>query len=272
MFAGGQAYVALSRCTSLEGISLKKEISRADIFVKPEIIQFSHQFNDSEAIGSALKEAQADIAYQAAVQAFDKGDFQMCLDQFFTAIHSRYDIEKPAAKRLIRRKLGLINRLKAEKRQLEEQLAAQRKQMKGYAKEYYELGNASILQAHNARAALANYDKALALDPTFVDAWIRKGVTLQDQGDYDAALACFNRAGELSQANFKVHYNRGKNHLDRGRTEQAVADFDKAVSLKPEHAKAHELFGDALARAGKEEEASIQWAIAESLREKRENR
>ena len=272
VFAGGQAYVALSRCTSLEGISLKKEISRADIFVKPEIIQFSHQFNDSEAIGYALKEAQADIAYQAAVQAFDKGDFQQFLDQFFTAIHSRYDIEKPAAKRLIRRKLNLINRLKEEKRQLEEQLSAQRKQMKGYAKEYYELGNASILQAHNARAALANYDKALALDPTFVDAWIRKGVTLQDQGDYDAALACFNRAGELSQANFKVHYNRGKNHLDRGRTEQAVADFDKAVSLKPEHAKAHELFGDALARAGKEEEASIQWAIAESLREKRENR
>ncbi|MCD8318349.1 MAG: tetratricopeptide repeat protein, partial [Paraprevotella sp.] len=60
-----------------------------------------------------------------------------------------------------------------------------------------------------------------------------------------------------------------KNHLSCGRTEQAVADFDKAVSLKPEHAKAHELFGDALSRSGKEEAAAIHWAIAESLREKR---
>ena len=83
------------------------------------------------------------------------------------------------------------------------------------------------------------------------------------------ALACFNRAAELSIANFKVHYNRGKNHLMSGRIEQAVSDFDKAVSLKPEHAKAHELFGDALSRCGKEEAAAIHWAIAETLRDKR---
>ena len=89
-------------------------------------------------------------------------------------------------------------------------MAAQRKQMQQYAHEYYELGNASILQAHNLRAALANYDKALSLDPSYVDAWIRKGVTLQDHGEYEDALQCFNRAAELSTANFKVHYNRGK--------------------------------------------------------------
>ena len=141
--------------------------------------------------------------------------------------------------------------------------------MKRYAREYYELGNVSILQAHNARAALANYDKALSLDPGYVDAYVRKGVTLQDLGDCDEALKCFNLAAALSAPNFKIYYNRGKNHLLCGRTEQAVADFDKAVSLKPGHAKAHELFGDALARSGKEEEAAIQWAIAESIREKR---
>ena len=51
--------------------------------------------------------------------------------------------------------------------------------------------------------------------------------------------------------------------------EGAAADFDRAISLKPEHAKAHELFGDVLMRQGKEEEASIQWAIAQKLREKK---
>ena len=42
-----------------------------------------------------MKQAQADIQYVAAVKAFDKGDFEEFLNQFFKAIHSRYDIEKP---------------------------------------------------------------------------------------------------------------------------------------------------------------------------------
>ena len=45
VFAGGQAYVALSRCTSLDGIQLKKQITRGDIFVRPEIVKFSQRFN-----------------------------------------------------------------------------------------------------------------------------------------------------------------------------------------------------------------------------------
>lgn len=269
VFAGGQAYVALSRCTSLEGITLKKEIVRSDIFVKPEIITFSQRFNDSRAIEHAMQKAKADIEYQACIEAFNQGNFRKSLTHFFTAIHSRYDIEKPLSQRFILSKLNIINKLKAENESLKQELARQKELMRQYASEYYELGNVSILQAHNARAAIANYDKALSLYPEYVDAWIRKGITLQDLADDENALRCFNRAAELSPANFKVYFNRGKNHLSCGRTEQAVADFDKAVSIKPEHARAHELFGDALSRSGKEEEAAIHWAIAENLRKKK---
>lgn len=93
VFAGGQAYVALSRCTSLDGIQLKKPINRADVFVRPEIVNFAGRFNDRQAIDKALKQAQADVQYAAASRAFDKGDMEECLEQFFRAIHSRYDIE-----------------------------------------------------------------------------------------------------------------------------------------------------------------------------------
>ena len=112
VFAGGQAYVALSRCTSLDGIQLKKQITRGDIFVRPEIVSFAQRFNNRPAIEKALKQAQADVQYVEAVKQFDQGNFEGFLEQFFLAIHSRYDIEKPVIKRFIRKKLEIINRQK----------------------------------------------------------------------------------------------------------------------------------------------------------------
>lgn len=269
VFAGGQAYVALSRCTSLEGIQLKKPVSRADIFVRPEIVSFSGRFNNRQAIDKALKQAQADVQYAAAARAFDKGDFEACLEQFFLAIHSRYDIEKPTARRLIRRKLGVINLLREQKRKLQEQMAAQQKSLQKYAREYLLMGNECITQAHDTRAALANYDKAIELYPEYTDAWIRKGITLFNEKEFFDAESCLNRAVSLRPTDFKALYNRGKLRLKTENTEGALADLDKATTLKPEHPGAHKLFGDALLKVGKETEAAIQWRIAEELRKKK---
>ena len=267
VFAGGQAYVALSRCTSLDGIQLKKQISRCDIFIRPEIVTFAQRFNNPQAINKALKQAQADIQYIEAIRQFDEGNFEECLEQFFLAIHSRYDIEKPVARRFIRKKLGIINRLKEENQKLKDQMRVQRKHLEKYAQEYYQMGNDCITQAHDARAAIANYNKAIELNPQYTDAWVRKGVTLYNNKEYYEAEMCLSEAVRLSPTLFKAVYNRGKNRLALNNLEGALADFDKATTLKPEHPKAHELFGDALMRTGKETEAAIHWAIAERLRE-----
>ena len=269
VFAGGQAYVALSRCTSLDGIQLKKQISRGDIFVRPEIVNFAQRFNNPQAIAKALKQAQADIQYTEAIKCFDKGDFEGCLEQFFLAIHSRYDIEKPTARRFIRKKLGVINQLKDENRKLKDQMRMQLKNLEIYAEEYYRMGNDCITQAHDMQAAIANYNKAIELNPQYTDAWVRKGVTLYNNKEHYEAEICLNEAVRLSPSLFKAVYNRGKNRLELNNIEGAVADFDKATTLKPEHPKAHEFFGDALMRIGKETEAALHWAIAERLREKK---
>jgi predicted negative regulator of RcsB-dependent stress response len=267
-FTGGQTYVALSRCTSLDGITLVKEIQRSDVFVKPDIVRFATRFNDQQAVERALKLAQADVQYAEAARQFDEGDMEACLEAFFKAIHSRYDIEKPLPRRLIRRKLGIVNRLRAENQQLREQMREQQRNLRKYAEEYYELGNMSVTQAKSNKAALANYDKALELWPSYVDAWVRKGVTLFNMREFIEAERCLNEAVRLSPGHFKALLNRGKARMEMGKYDEALGDLDRATSLSPQSARAHELFGDALMHAGKTDEAAVQWAIAEELKKK----
>ena len=136
-------------------------------------------------------------------------------------------------------------------------MAEQQKRLQAYAREYYLMGNESITLAHDSRAAIANYDKALELYPEYADAWIRKGITFFNDGRYIEAEECLTRAVKLRPAEFKAVYNRGKLRLKQQETEGAIADLDKATTLKPDHAGAHELFGDALMQAGKEVEAAL---------------
>lgn len=269
VFAGGQTYVALSRCTSLEGIQLKREITRSDIFVRPEIIAFSQRFNDSQAVERALKQAQADEQYIAAVKAFDKMDFTAFLDYFFKAIHNRYDVEKPLIQRFIRKKLGIIRTLKEENKRLKEQLTERQKNLEKYAHEYYLMGNECILKAHDARAAIANFDKAIELYPNYTEAWIRKGVTLFDEDRIDEAEACLNEAVRQRPNEFKAVYNRGKLYLFSDRLEEALTDLDKATSLKPQHPGAHNYFAETLEKTGKKAEAAIHRRIAKELKKRK---
>jgi hypothetical protein len=169
VFAGGQTYVALSRCTSLQGISLKAPIRQQDIFVRAEVVRFAQQYNNPQLIERAMQEGKADREYRDAIRAFDQGNFTAFLDNFFKAIHSRYDIEKPVAKRYIKHKLEIINRLKAENTRLKDDLQEKNKQLKKLAAEYTLLGR-ECEQEHMTDAAIRNYEKALELYPDAHDA------------------------------------------------------------------------------------------------------
>ena len=163
-FAGGQTYVALSRCTSLQGITLVAPIRKQDIFVRAEVVQFARRYNDSRLISQAMQEGQADRQYHDAIKAFDRGDYGAFLDNFFLAIHSRYDIEKPLYRRFIRHKLEGINRLRRDNEQLRQEKRQRDKTLRRLAAEYTLLGK-ECEQEHMVDAAIRNYEKALELWP-----------------------------------------------------------------------------------------------------------
>lgn len=263
-FAGGQTYVALSRCTSLDGISLNRTVNRSDIFVRPEISNFAQHFNDQQAIDRAMKGAQADLQYIAASKAFEKGDMEECVSQFIKAMHSRYDIEKPTITRLIRRKLNVVNILRNKIEKMQHELDENRDMMMKLSDEYLALGDACINEAHEESAAIANYDKAIRLNPKSVKAYIQRGKILESS-DTHGALESYSKAIALSPRYFDAFYLRGCFRLKLHDSAGAIADFDKATTLDQYHPDAHEKFGDALIMSGKEDAANIQWALAERM-------
>lgn len=168
-FAGGQTYVALSRCTSLEGISLEAPIHKSDIFVRAEVVAFAQRYNNGQLIQKAIYESKADKEYHDAMEAFDRRDFDTFLQNFFLAIHSRYDIEKPAAKRLIRRKLGIINKLQQQCDDLQLLILQKEETLKRLAAEYVLMGK-ECEREHMPEAAIRNYEKAIELYPDAMEA------------------------------------------------------------------------------------------------------
>ena len=275
VFAGGQTYVALSRCRSLDGLQLKKEITQSDVFVNPNIVKFSQQFNNEQAVKLALKRATADIEYSDASKCFDEGNFGECLDHFFLAIHARYDIEKEYAKRYLRRKLGIINVLKQEIASLKQQLKDKQDELNemqfilnDYATEYYHLGE-ECLKVNEPKAAITNFDKAIRMNPRYVDAFVMKARTLLGQGKLRDALHAVNQGLDINPVHFKSIYTRGKILFAMEDYEMAANDLSRCTSIKDDNISAHQLYGDILAAMGDEESAALQWSIAERLKKKK---
>ena len=168
-FAGGQTYVALSRCMSLEGLCLEEPIRRSDIFVRPEVLAFARRYNDGRLMHEALSESKADREYHDAVAAFDRHDFDAFLKHFFVAIHSRYDIERPPVQRYLRRKLSIIGTQQKQIESLEAEIHRRDELLKRLAAEYILLGK-ECEREHMADAAIRNYEKALELYPDAFEA------------------------------------------------------------------------------------------------------
>ena len=266
VFAGGQTYVALSRCTSLEGLVLKSKISSRDISIRKEIVEFSQIFNNQALIETSLKESEAELQYGRAAQGFRLGNMQEAVEAFAAAVSKRNELDNPMVQRLLRLKLQALNSQKAQIKALREELHSLRETQKEYAHEYYLMGNECITKAHDANAAIRCFDKALNLNPNYVEAWVRKGVTLLDIGeDYDAQV-CLNKAVKLSPKSFKARYNRGKCLLKLKYYDEAILDFQQAISIKPKHAASHEYLAEGFRAIGEDELAQQHQDIADALR------
>lgn len=99
--------------------------------------------------------------------------------------------------------------------------------------EHYNRGVTKSL-AGNKRSAIADYDRAIALDPRFVDAYINRGNAKATFGQERAALADYDRAIALAPQDAYAYYNRGCAKYKFDRHADAMLDFERAGKLDPQ--------------------------------------
>jgi tetratricopeptide (TPR) repeat protein len=265
-FAGGQLYVALSRCRSLEGIVLKTPVTSRDVIVNPQVQQFARSANDQRLISEELEKAKADDAYISALKNFRQGNWLEAAKYLVKAIEYRKDdLARPEIQRFMASQMTFATRLRNRIAEMENELAAQQKNVKEFAREYFLMANECEVKFKDHRSALANLNKALSLDPRFVDALIRRGNILAETGDLEGAEKDFSRVLKMRQRHFAALYARGKARFQLRHFSGAYQDFLEASNLQQSDPDLYKSLGDVCARLGEMDKAQTYWNIAESL-------
>jgi tetratricopeptide (TPR) repeat protein len=82
--------------------------------------------------------------------------------------------------------------------------------------------------------AIADYTRAIALDPTDAPAYSMRGVAYEAKGLHDQAIADYTRAIALSPNDPYAHNYRGVAYEAKGLHDQAIADYRAALKITPD--------------------------------------
>ncbi|ALB43255.1 hypothetical protein AA650_24905 [Anabaena sp. WA102] len=87
--------------------------------------------------------------------------------------------------------------------------------------------------------ALADYSKAIAINPDNADAYINRGVVYGEQKKWELALSDYNKAIAINPDNADAYINRGVVYGEQKKWELALADYNKAIAINPDYAQAY---------------------------------
>jgi tetratricopeptide (TPR) repeat protein len=127
-----------------------------------------------------------------------------------------------------------------------------------YARAHYWRGVVLERIGDHARA-LMEFHQAIALDAERADAYIGRGDAYRQLGDYRMAILEYNAGIRRDPSLAIAYHNRGVAHEALGDLQQALGDYDKAVELDPASAEPYFGRGVIYAHAGDYERAAEQF-------------
>ena len=101
----------------------------------------------------------------------------------------------------------------------------------------------ALQQAGDNAAALAQWKKALEIDPKDARANNGIGIALSLSGDSDGAIAYLSKATQINPDFFEAYYNLGLELAKKNRVNEAIAAWLNTVRIRPNFAAGHENLG-----------------------------
>ncbi len=283
-FTGGQTYVALSRCTSLEGITLLKPLSDRDIIVNPAVVEFSRLFNNRQIINEAMEQERANQLYRRAIHAFDHHEFEDCVNYFADAMKIKDQLQNEAVKRLISRKLNTFMKQLRKIERLQEVIDSQKETLRSLALEYASMGDQALALDESGvvgeggapygkrlddiaiKSALANYNKALRIVPECVEAMIGKARLLMTLDQLDSAEEELKKALLIDKDNYLAHMTMGELMEAQRDLPMAIKSYKRAIKADKKRPEPHDKLHAIYERIGLDDLADEEQEIAERLR------
>jgi protein O-mannosyl-transferase len=113
--------------------------------------------------------------------------------------------------------------------------------------------------------AAADYEEAIALDPSAYRAYISLGSVLEQMGQFDGAMGAVGRAIALNPSSSEAYRNRGTLFEKTGRFDEAIADYTRAINLRPSYYEAYNNRGLTFAKIGQFERSITDYNDAISI-------
>jgi tetratricopeptide (TPR) repeat protein len=117
----------------------------------------------------------------------------------------------------------------------EHAIAACSEVIRGDAKAAWAYGNRGLAYDDNKQydLAIADYAKAIEIDPMDAGYHIARGMTYAHKKDYDSAIADYTRGIEINPKEAPVHVLRAIAYRINGQNDAAISDYTRAIELNP---------------------------------------
>ena len=109
-------------------------------------------------------------------------------------------------------------------------------------------------------SALADYDAAIDLDPTYALAYYNRGIIFDALADLDQALADYTAALELLPEQAAIFLRRARIHTLQENTQAALDDYTVAIDLQPDESQPYILRGHIHTESGDIQAAAADYA------------